>query len=228
MIALILARGGSKRIPKKNIKMLGGKPLIGHVIESARNANSIKNVYVSSDCDDILEISESFGAIKIKRPDYLSSDSSKDIDSFIHSLTVIEGVEEIVHLRATTPLINPSILDKGIDFYLKNREICTSMRSVHKTSESVFKYYKKNGFFLENICDSQYEITSMPSQLVPSTFCPNGYIDILKVSTFQSKTTFYGDKILSFETEFTPEIDTIDDFDYIEYLYNKKNYIDFF
>ena len=223
MIALILARGGSKRIPKKNIKMLGGKPLIGHVIESARNSKNIQDIYVSSDCDHILEISKSFGAIKIKRPDYLSSDLSKDIDSFIHALTILEGVEEIAHLRVTTPLINPNILDNGIDFYFKNKEICTSMRSVHETPESVFKYYKKNGVFLENICDSQYEITSMPSQLVPSTFCPNGYIDILKVSPFQSKTTFYGDKILSFETEFTPEIDTIDDFDYIEYLYYKRN-----
>jgi len=223
MIALILARGGSKRVPKKNIKILGGKPLIGHVIESARNSKNIQDIYVSSDCDDILEISESFGAIKIKRPNYLSSDSSKDIDSFIHALTILKGVKEIAHLRATTPLISPNVLDKGIDFYFENKKICTSMRSVHKTPESVFKYYQKKGFFLENICDTQYEITSMPSQLVPPTFCPNGYIDILKVSTFQSKTTFYGDKILSFETDFTPEIDTLDDFDYIEYLYNKNN-----
>jgi len=224
MVALILARGGSKKVPKKNIKLLGDIPLISHVIESAKKTKNIDRIFVSSDCDEIIEVSKKSGVNIIKRPDYLSQDLSKDIDSFIHALDFIGNVEEIAQLRATTPLINYLILDKAINFYNENKELCTSMRSVHETPDSVLKFYRKEGKFLTNICNgiNSYEYSSLPRQMVPSTYCPNGYIDILKVSTFLNGETFYGDKILSFETEFTPEVDTLDDFNYIEYLYYKK------
>ena len=224
MVALILARGGSKKVPKKNIKLLGGTPLISHVIESAKKTKNIDEIFVSSDCDEIIEESKKFGVNIIKRPDYLSQDLSKDIDSFIHALNFLGNVKEIIQLRATTPLINHSVLDKAINYYNENKELCTSMRSVHETPDSVLKFYRKEGKFLTNICDNiaSYEYSSLPRQIVPSTYCPNGYIDILKVSTFITGETFYGDKILSFETEFSPEVDTIDDFYYIEYLYNKN------
>lgn len=224
MISLILARGGSKQVPKKNIKILGGKPMISHVIEAALKSKKITEVYVSSDCDEILEISKNYGAKIIKRPDELSQDLSKDIDSFIHALKFIGTVEEIVQLRATTPLIDSDILDNAIDFYYSKKDICTSMRSVHQTSDSVLKFFRKNGEFLTNICDNinSGEYSSLPRQMIPPTFCPNGYIDILKISTFITGDSFYGDKILSFETKFAPEVDTIEDFNYIEYLYNKN------
>ena len=136
----------------------------------------------------------------------------------------IGDVGEIAQLRASTPIIDPNVLERAIDFYNENKELCTSMRSVHETPDSVLKFYRKEGKFLTNICDNiaSYEYSSLPRQIVPSTYCPNGYIDILKVSTFITGETFYGDKILSFETEFSPEVDTIDDFYYIEYLYNKN------
>ena len=224
MVSLILARGGSKKVPKKNIKLLGGIPLISHVIESAKKTKKIDEIFVSSDCDEIIEISKNSGATIIKRPDYLSQDLSKDIDCFIHALKFIGDVGEIVQLRASTPIIDPNVLERAIDFYNENKELCTSMRSVHETPDSVLKFYRKEGKFLTNICDNiaSYEYSSLPRQIVPSTYCPNGYIDILKVSTFITGETFYGDKILSFETEFSPEVDTIDDFYYIEYLYNKN------
>ena len=111
MVALILARGGSKKVPKKNIKLLGGTPLISHVIESAKKTKNIDEIFVSSDCDEIIEESKKFGVNIIKRPDYLSQDLSKDIDSFIHALNFLGNVKEIIQLRATTPLINHSVLD---------------------------------------------------------------------------------------------------------------------
>ena len=136
----------------------------------------------------------------------------------------IGNVDEIAHLRATTPLINFEILNDAIDFYYSKKEDCTSMRSVHETPDSVLKFFRKEGEFLTNLCGNinSSEYSSLPRQIVPSTFCPNGYIDILKTSTFINGESFYGNKILSFETKFTPEVDTIDDFYYIEYLYNKN------
>lgn len=224
MISLILARGGSKKIPNKNIKLLGEKPLICHVLDAAKQTRNINEIYVSSDSEEILEISKNNGAKIIKRPDSLSQDLSKDIDAFIHALDFLKNKNDIIQLRATTPLINSNTLDIAINFYKENHNNCTSMRSVHQTSESVLKYYRKDGLFLKTICENTElnEYSELPRQIVPATYCPNGYIDILKVSTFKNKINFYGDKILSFETEFTPEVDTQEDFDYIEYLYLKR------
>lgn len=224
MIALILARGGSKGIPDKNIKILSGKPLLCHTIQSAKKTKKITEIYVSSDSEKILELAENQGAIPIKRPDNISQDLSKDIDGFIHALPYLHFPENIVHLRATTPLIESKILDDAIDFFNENVNSCTSLRSVHKTSESVLKFYKQEGKYLVGICDNfGYSLDTLPRQILPSTYCPNGYIDILKTETFHKGETFYGNKILSFVTDYTPEVDTIEDFEYIEFLQNKKN-----
>ena len=87
MICLILARGGSKGIPKKNIKNLDGKPLIEHVIESARNCDKIDDIFVSTDCEEIANTISKLNVKIIERPEILASDSSPDIDSFIHFLS---------------------------------------------------------------------------------------------------------------------------------------------
>lgn len=224
MVCLILARGGSKGVPKKNIKILGEKPLIKHVIDAANKTKNISDIFVSSDCEEILEISKESGAKIIVRPKDLAQDLSKDIDSFKHAHPFLGKPKEIIQLRATTPLIEPYVLDDAINFFNENKKLCTSMRSVHKTSDSVLKFYCKEDNFLVNICknNSEIEYSSSPRQSVPATYCPNGYIDILKAETFFESKTFYGDKVLCYETKFTPEVDTMDDFDYIEYIYNKK------
>ncbi len=137
MIALILARGGSKGIPKKNIKKLLGKPLIEYVITSAKESKKITDIYVSSDDEEIIEISKKLGCKIIIRPSELSTDTSLDIDSFRHFCKELNYTEPIIHLRATTPLINHSVIDDAIEVFLKNKSLITSLRSAHETSESV-------------------------------------------------------------------------------------------
>jgi N-acylneuraminate cytidylyltransferase len=225
MIALILARGGSKGVPKKNIKILANKPLIGYVIEAASKSKKIDQIYVSTDSQEISDISKKYGAKIIERPNFLAQDNSKDIDSFIHALDFLpNNIEEIVQLRATTPLIQSSVLDEGIDFYLENKINCTSMRSGHETPESITKFYKlENGFFKNILEASNIDYSDIPRQMCPKTFKPNGYIDILKTNVFKSNKTFYGDKILAFLTDNAIEIDSIEEFNYLEYIIKTKN-----
>ena len=223
MIALILARGGSKGISKKNIKILGDKPLIGHVINAASNSKKINEIYVSTDNQEISDVSKKFGAKIIQRPIFLAQDNSKDIDSFIHALNFLPKTDEIIQLRATTPLIDYNVLDKGIEFYLENKSNCTSMRSGHETPESITKFYKLDNGFFKNILEGfDVDYSDMPRQLCPKTFKPNGYIDILKTEIFKSNKTFYGNKILAFLTENTIEVDSIDEFNYLQYIINTK------
>ena len=221
MISLILARGGSKGVQKKNIKNLLGKPLIEYVITSAKQSKKITDIYVSSDDEEIIEISKKLGCKIIVRPSELSNDLSLDIDSFRHFCDKLNYTEPIIHLRATTPLISPLVIDDAIEVYLKNKNILTSLRSAHETSESVYKFYKQDGLYWYPIVDGMD--TNLPRQSYPKTYSPNGYIDIVNPQVFMNSDSFYGDKIYSFITDKTYEIDTIDDFNYIEYILTKKN-----
>lgn len=215
---LILARGGSKGVPKKNIKLLLDKPLIGWVIDAAKQTELISDIWVSTDCPDISKISKEFGAKVINRPEELSGDNSLDIEAFKHALNYIGDVEEIVHLRATTPVIFTDKLDEAINYYFKNKNYCTSLRSGHKMSESIFKFFTIKEIFFTPISQSHF----LGRQNVESTYIPNGYIDIIKVETIKKSDTLHGDKILAFETEVVIEIDTIEEFEYLEYKLSKK------
>lgn len=221
MICLILARGGSKGVPKKNIKILNGKPLIYYVIYEAKKSKKITKIYVSTDDDEIADIVKEYGVEVIKRPKQLSEDHSLDVDSFRHFCELKNQKDPIVHLRATTPLINHKVIDVAITTY-NNTENITSLRSAHETPESVYKFYIKKNNKWKPLVDGMD--TNGPRQTYEKTYLPNGYVDIVSPKIFMNQNTFYGDNIYAFETKVTPEIDTIEDFYYIEYiLKNKKN-----
>lgn len=223
MVCLILARGGSKGVPQKNIKELNGVPLIGYVIEAAKKTSNINEIYVSTDCQDIKKISLSYGVKIIDRPSELCQDNSLDIDAFKHFCNVTNINSPIVHLRATTPLIKPHILDDAISEFEKNKHLVTSLRSGHEMSESAYKFFiKKRGLWypiVENMDQNN------PRQSYPKTYVPNGYIDIVKPEIFMNGDNLYGEKIYSYVTNLTQEIDTIEDFEYIEYLIKNKKYV---
>lgn len=218
MKSLILARGGSKGVPRKNIKDLYGKPLIWYPIEAAKNTKWISNVFVSTDDEEIADIASSCGAQVIMRPDELAGDSALDVDAFRHFCKKEYINEPLVHLRATTPMIDPKVLDEAIIQFKENKDNYTSLRSAHESSESAFKFYILGDKYWNPISSI---MADKPRQECPSTYIPNGYIDIVKPSQFM-KNDFYGDKIYPFITKVTQEIDTLDDFEYIEYLMKKN------
>ena len=87
---IITARGGSKGIPRKNIKLLNGKPIIAYSIEPSNSSDLIENTYVTTEDNEILKISKEYGAKLIKRPDYLSQDTSSSVDVVLHALDYLE------------------------------------------------------------------------------------------------------------------------------------------
>lgn len=116
VIAIIPARGGSKGIPKKNIKKLNGKPLIQYSIDIAKECEYIDSVIVSTDCAEIEKTSTLLGADVIKRPDYLSLDNSLVEDAIKYTLdNVDKSVELIVLLEPTSPMRNIELLNKCIE-----------------------------------------------------------------------------------------------------------------
>lgn len=115
VLAVIPARGGSKGIPGKNIRMVGGKPLIAYAIEAARTAQRVSRVVVSTDDREIAAVARHYGAEVIDRPAYLSGDLAKSEDALVHALDelAVEGYapDLILLVQCTSPLTTSEDLD---------------------------------------------------------------------------------------------------------------------
>lgn len=121
-IAIILARGGSKGIPGKNIKNFLGKPLVAWTIIQAKLAKKISKVYLSSDSAKILRVGEKYGAIPIKRPKKISGDKAKSEEAVLHLLGKLNNKPDgIVMLEPTAPLRDLNDIDNCIDNFYKNK-----------------------------------------------------------------------------------------------------------
>ena len=227
--ALIPARGGSKGVPKKNIKELIDHPLMAYSIAACKMAGSIDRVIVSTDNQEIADIAIKYGAeVPFMRPPELAQDNSKDIDVIEHYFEQVGG-DEVVYIRPTTPLRNPDVIDDCVDNYFKNqREKCTGVRSMHELPESPHKMFMINddgeccGFFPDFNGIKNY--TNLPRQMFPKAYQPNGYLDIVKRSTLSGGDTF-GDVILPIVTEEVIEVDTQYQFNQLEDLLRVRGHI---
>ena len=125
MIAVIPARGGSKGVPKKNIRQLLEKPLLAYTIEAARDAGVFQKVIVSTDSDEIARIAREYGAeVPFIRPDDLSGDQASSDDAILHALEYFrkEGMEfgEVCKLQPTSPLRNAGHIAEAYRFFKEN------------------------------------------------------------------------------------------------------------
>jgi N-acylneuraminate cytidylyltransferase len=219
MKALILARGGSKGVPGKNIKLLGRKPLLAWPILAAQKTRQITEIYVSTDSDEIKKVALYYNAKVIDRPSELAQDTSEDIEAFIHATINQDWNEDpIIHLRATTPILDPVVLDKAITTF-RNDPKCTSLRSAHKFPESIYKFFFKDNKYWKSL---NLSTSNKPRQSFPDNYLPNGYIDIVKPSWFLNGDNLHGNKILAFITEHAIEIDSQEDFEYAEWKISKN------
>ncbi len=230
MIAIIPARSGSKGVPGKNIKILGGIPLFAFSITAAKMMPSVSRVIVSTDSIEYAEIAKEYGAeVPFLRPSEISDDKSTDYDLFLHALKWFQEQENItpeylLHLRPTTPLRDPKIMEEAVKLFDLNKSKATSLRSGHSAPESPYKWFLKdeNSFFKGLRDDLTPEKVNLPRQSFPSVYIPDGYIDILKSSIILETGTLHGDKMLVFESPFCVEVDTLDDFEYLEFQIQKE------
>ena len=120
VLAVIPARGGSKRLPRKNILPLNGKPMIGYTIEAAQGAALLTDWLVSSEDDEILKIAASYtDNIPFKRPDRLAGDKVRNIDVVLHALHFMEEkrgfkYDMVVLLQPTSPVRDPAHIDEAV------------------------------------------------------------------------------------------------------------------
>lgn len=228
--AIIPARSGSKGVPGKNIKNLGGIPLFAYSIIAAKMMPSVSRVVVSTDSEEYAQIAKAYGAeVPFLRPDNISGDKSTDFDLFIHALKWFKenenfNPEYLLHLRPTTPLREPEIMENAVKLFVENIDLASSLRSGHAAPESPYKWFLKDehNFFKGLRDDLNPEKVNLPRQSFPTVYIPDGYIDILKSSVILNSGTLHGDRMLVFESPYCVEVDTNDDFNYLEFQIQKE------
>ena len=211
-IAIIPARGGSKGLPKKNIKEFCGKPLIAWSILQALQSEHIDSVWVTSDCDEILSVAESFGAQPIKRPYELSTDTASSESAWIHAINFAqEKVGEIalvLGMQATSPLREPSDIDKAFDTFFKG-----SFTSLFTSSEiEDYFIWKPEGDSMTGV-NHDFE-NRKRRQNIESQFLENGSFYIFPPHLILENSNRLGGKIGTFVMDMHKkfQIDTYEDF----------------
>ncbi len=214
-IAIIPARGGSKRLPGKNIMLLNGIPLLAHsVLYAKANSEIISEVYVSTDDAQIKEIAIEYGAKVIDRPEHLCGDSEPTVSALKHVLENIEAVENVVLLQATNPLRPKMLLKKAFEIYENNYDSLFTVTRNHQ------KFGKIVG---QKFIPFNYEIGQRSQDLEPLYF-ENGLLYISKSSLIlQNK--ILGEKAYPLIVDHpfaNADIDTKEDFEYASFLISNK------
>lgn len=216
-IAIIPARGGSKRLPEKNIQLLGELPLLVHsILYAQENKDIIDEVYVSTDNSEIKKIALQFGAKVIDRPDSISGDLEPTVSALKHVLESIESdVENVVLLQATNPFRPKELLKEAFERYKKDQN--DSLFTVSRNHQK-FGKIENNRFHPYN-----YSIGQRSQDLEP-LFSENGLLYITKADLIL-KDIIISENAFPFEVNHIfaqVDIDTPEDLDYAKYLFQKK------
>lgn len=218
---LIPARGGSKSIKKKNIKLYKKIPLLVHSIKLSKDIKIINKTVVSTDCSITQEIAIKNGAeVPFLRPKNISGDLSTDYECFIHYVEWLKKNKKqipdiIIHLRPTYPERSKILLEDCIKIFIKNKNNYDSLRTVVPIEKSLFKMYLIDNKQLIPTYEKYKNINkpyNQPRQILPKTYLHNGCIDIINTKTLFSG-SITGSKIYPYimnENE-TYDIDTEED-----------------
>ena len=218
-ICIIPARSKSKGIKNKNIKNLGGKPLIYWTIKEALKCNYFSRIIVSTDSPKIKRISEKFGAeCPFLRPKKLSGDKTPTIKVIQHVIKYLtdnnkkNDFEYIVLLQPTSPLRKSHDINKSIKIFLSKKNKTTSLVSVTEVEDNhpARMYYMKNKYLVKNKLSEKNSGT--PRQSLKKMFLRNGAIYILKKNNLNKD--FIGKKPIGFVMPKNRSINIDDEFDF--------------
>ena len=210
IIALIPARGGSKRLPGKNILPFNDKPLVSYSIKAALEANQVNAVYVSTDSKEIADVAAQFGANIIDRPQEFANDFASTSDVLIHASEVLNLSDEdiIITLQATNPLRPNGLIDELVEF-AKNKGHWDSILTL---SEIPLKFgVVKDGEYNP----VNYKEGQRSQDMDSKYYFENGLVYLTRVATLKKYASMFGESKLGFETEYDYsriDIDTKEDF----------------
>jgi N-acylneuraminate cytidylyltransferase len=228
VFGFVFARGGSKGLPRKNVLRLGGKPLLAHSIDTAKQVQRVERIFVSTEDPEIKQIAEEYGAEVIDRPPELAQDTAAELDAWRHAVSYLEARGEtfdvLMSLPATSPLRSPEDVNRCLDALDNDTDVVITV-----TPASRSPYFN----MVSREPDGSCEILFSPStgysrrQDVPEAF------DITTVA-YAVKTEFLRahQKLLDGKTksvvipkERAVDIDDYWDFKFAELIYKEMNHV---
>ncbi len=223
ILAIIPARGGSKGVPRKNIKILAGKPLIAWTIEEAKKSKFIDMCIVSTEDQEIKSVAEKWGGnVPFMRPVELARDDTPGIEPVLHAIQMMPGYDYVVLLQATSPLRTVEDIDGAIAYCLD--QDCESCVSVTEAEHSPYWMYQMEiQGQLRPILKIEKE-KSYQRQKLPKIYQLNGSVYVASVDFVQRERAFIGEKTLGYmmPQERSYDIDTMMDFEVAEVLMQKR------
>ena len=222
ILALIPARGGSKGIPRKNIKPFAGYPLIAWSIAAGLQANSVSRVIVSTDDEEIAAVARQYGAdVPFLRPAELAQDRTPDLPAFEHALKWLEEIEGykpeiVVQLRPTSPIRPRDMVDSAVRILVENPD-ADSVRGVVPAGQNPFKMWRFHGYDrpMSPLLDVEgiAEPYNAPRQILPPAYWQTGHIDAIRTTTITRKNSLTGSVVypLVIDPRYTVDIDTPSD-----------------
>jgi YrbI family 3-deoxy-D-manno-octulosonate 8-phosphate phosphatase len=228
VLALIPARGGSKSIPRKNIRLFAGHPLVAYSIAAGLQASRVTRTIVSTDDEEIAEVARKYGAeTPFLRPAEFAQDNTTDLPVFQHALGWLqehEGYQPdiVVQLRPTSPIRPTDCVDAAVQLLLDHSE-ADSVRGIVPSGQNPFKMWRvdEQGRMAPLLSvPGIAEPYNAPRQALPQTYWQTGHIDAIRVSTIYQKHSLSGDIIYSLmiDPRYTVDIDTLRDWQRAEWL----------
>lgn len=205
VLAIVPARGGSKSIPRKNIRSLAGHPLIAYSIAAGLASRTVTRLIVSTDDEEIATVASKYGAgVPFMRPEKFSQDNTTDLPVFRHALEWLQENESyrpeiVVQLRPTSPFRRVSHIDEAVQLLIEHPD-ADSSRTVCIPFQNPFKMWRisADGFMQPlgrelGIPDESY---NQPRQVLPEVFWQTGYVDACRANTILEMNSMTGKRIL--------------------------------
>lgn len=216
VLALITARGGSKGLPRKNILLAGGKPLVAWTIQAALSAESVNRVVLSSDDDEIMKAALAAGCeVPFRRPTELANDQASSMDVVLHALGELPGYDYLVLLQPTSPLRTSSDIDSAFrKLRIHDAPACVAVSEVDQSP--YWMYSLSNDDRLHNILEPLPKVSRR--QDLPPVYTLNGAIYIAKIDWLLKKRSFLGPETVAYVMPKDRSLDIDDATDFQRFL----------
>lgn len=223
-VAVILARGGSKRLPGKSLRLLCGRPLIAYTIEAAQQAERLSRTIVSTDNLDIARVAAELGAeVPFLRPPEFAGDTSSPVEALRHAAAWLQGAETnfdtMVALQITSPMRRGPHIDGAIDLF--DATASDTVTAVSAAAVHPYWHWQPDGGVIKPFFSPTH--VAMSRHELPPALTENGAVYVFRRAVLDNG-SIYGDRIAGYlmsESE-SVDIDTLEDFEYAEFLMSHR------
>jgi len=218
VLGVILARGGSKGIPRKNVRNLAGKPLIAWTIEAGHESDYLDRLILSSDDEEIMEVAEEYGCeVPFRRPAELAKDDTPSMDALLHAMDQIPGYDYVVLLQPTSPLRTAEDIDATVErCYQTGAPACVTITETEEPPH--WMYTVSDEQRLEPLLDPEEVVTRR--QEAQTTYVLNGAVYVAQANWLREVGDFFTDETCAhvMPRGRSADVDTELDLEWCEFL----------